>query len=248
MTSPFRSGSTEARWVDFHTSGADSLTPESQNRSVAEVAVSERSPSVGTREAMTASMVGDREPIAVELPAARTAVEQSNPDAEREWALARLERFHSDGNPLSDADGARMLIGLENLDTRDALWEDMSLTNAASHSALWQDLTRRAPDQVRTPAASMLGFASWLHRDVARAWCALEQAPDGQSYTMALTLATALETATDPQQWERIRGLIESPDVEESFIPKPRTTATAPSLRKPHLTISSRDVEACSKT
>ncbi len=193
-------------------------------------------------------MVGDRGPVAAALPAARAAVEQSTPSAEHAWALARLEQFHSDAILLSDAEGARLLIALESLDTRDALWEDLNLDNAASLGAFWLDLTRRAPDAVRTPAASMLGFASWFLGENARAWCALEQAPDGQQSTMALTLATALETATRPSQWEQIRELINTPGVDEPSIPRPRTTAADSSSPDPHLFDSPRDVEACAQT
>ena len=38
----------------------------------------------------------------------------------------RLEQFHTDGNRLSDRDGARMLVALESISTRDALWADMT--------------------------------------------------------------------------------------------------------------------------
>src|SRR3546814_10654640 len=61
----------------------------------------------------------------------------------------------------------------------------MSRENHTSHMALWNDLTRRAPDEVRAAPASMLGFASWLHGDGAKAWCALDQVPADRPYSMA---------------------------------------------------------------
>jgi hypothetical protein len=62
-----------------------------------------------------------------------------------------------------------MLVALETIGTRDVLWEDMTKENHTSHHAIWNDLTRRAPDEVRAAPASMLGFASWLHGDGAKA-------------------------------------------------------------------------------
>src|SRR3546814_12937474 len=94
-------------------------------------------------------MVGDREPIAQLIPAARAAAADSSPALERDWALDRLEQFHTDGNRLSDVDGARMLVALETIGTRDAVWEDISRENTTSHMALWNDPPRRAPDTGR---------------------------------------------------------------------------------------------------
>ncbi|MGP4029829.1 DUF4192 family protein [Actinomadura sp. 3N407] len=37
------------------------------------------------------------------------------------------------------------------------------------HTALWTDLTRRAPDEVRTAAATMLAFSGWLGSNGAKA-------------------------------------------------------------------------------
>ena len=107
------------------------------------------------RASLAASLVGDREPIARVLETARASTAASTPGVERDWALDRLEQFHADGNRLSDLDGSRMLVALETISTRDALWEDMRTHNAPSHIALWTDLTRRAPDEVcATPAWS----------------------------------------------------------------------------------------------
>ena len=117
--------------------------------------------------------------------------------------MNRLAQFHADGNRLSDVDGARMLVALETISTRDALWGDMSGQNTASHTELWTDLTRRAPDEVRAAPAAMLGFASWLRGDGAKAWCALDQVPADQPYSMAALVASALQNALHPREWQR---------------------------------------------
>jgi hypothetical protein len=65
---------------------------------------------------------------------------------------------------------ARLLVAIENLPTRDGSLKRIATDNADSSRALWTDLTRRAPHQVRTPAATLLAFFSWLSGDGADAW------------------------------------------------------------------------------
>ena len=115
-----------------------------------------------------------------------------------------------------------MLVALETISTRDALWEDMSTQNSARHVALWTDLTRRAPDEVRAAPAAMLGFASWLHGDGARAWCALDQVPADRPYSMAAIVASALQNALHPREWERHQAQLReiATEFDESFVPK----------------------------
>jgi hypothetical protein len=97
-------------------------------------------------------------------------------------------------------------VAIESTGTRDALWEDMSRETATSHTALWTDLTRRAPDEVRTPAATLLAFSSWLGGNGAKAWCALDQIPDGPPYSMASLVATVLQDGVNPAVWEQLRA------------------------------------------
>src|SRR3546814_13473533 len=112
--------------------------------------------------------------------------------------MDRIEQFHTGGNRLSDVDVARLLVALETIGTRDAVWEDMSRENHTSHMALWNDLTRRAPDEVRAAPASMLGFARWLHGDASKARCAPAKAPADRHYPMEAAPATAPQTDTPP--------------------------------------------------
>lgn len=173
-----------------------------------------------SREAMAASLVGDREPMVAALPAAEAQVR--DPRTERDWALARLAQFHADGFRLSDIDGARLLVSLRTVSTRDALWQDMSAQNAASHIALWTDLTRRAPDEVRAAPAAMLGFASWLNGQGARAWCALDQVPVGPPYPMAAVVAVTVQNGIHPREWELLRDQLRelAAELDESFVPE----------------------------
>ena len=223
ITTHIRLWADSDRWREFNT-GQSGLRTQATAERVATTTVLTGAPQpAASRASMAASMVGDREPIAQLLPAARAAAASSTPNAERDWALDRVEQFHADGNRLSDVDGARLLVALETIGTRDALWEDMSRENVPSHKALWTDLTRRGPDEVRAAPASMLGFASWLHGDGAKAWCALDQVPADRPYSMAAIVASALQNGIHPREWDRYQTQMRelAGELDESFIPQP---------------------------
>lgn len=213
------------RWVEFNTGAAGNQTQEAADRVAATTVLAGAVQPATSRASMAASLVGDHEPLAAALPAARRTAQCSTPTVEREWALDRLAQFHTDGRRLSDPDGARMLVALESIATRDALWDDMSRENITSHIALWSDLTRRAPDEVRAAPAALHGFSSWLNGDGARAWCALDQVPADQPYPLAAIVASALQHGLHPREWERanaqMRGI--AGELDESFVPSPRT-------------------------
>jgi uncharacterized protein DUF4192 len=221
--SPLRLWATDERWVDLNTDRAGNRSPETATRIAAEtVAVGAPQPAAN-RESLLASLVGDREPVAAMLPYAHVIAEQSPPLFESAWALERLEQFHADGNRLTDVDATRMLVALEDIKCRDAIWDDMNGDNIASHVTLWTDLTRRAPDEARALAASLLAFSSWLNGDGARAWCALEQVPSDRNYSMAGIVASALHNGLDPHVWDDDREVIRAvaSDVDESYVPPP---------------------------
>lgn len=216
---PLRVWATEKRWVELNSGQAGTRTRAAATRIAAEVAFAGHTAPAANRQELADSLVGDRAPVAGLLAGARAASTISGTEAERTWAVERLEQFGHDGLRLSDPDAARMLLSLEHKPTRDALWTDMSRANATTHVALWTDLTRRAPDEVRTPTATMLAFSSWLSGQGAKAWCALDQIPPGSPpYAMATIIATALHNATPPSAWEEARITSEG---TEAFIPKP---------------------------
>jgi hypothetical protein len=206
VATPLRIWATGERWVEFNSGEAGNRTRETGTRISAEAVMAGRARPAATRESLAESLVGDRAPVAQLLPAARAAAETSNTTAERDWAVGRLEQFHADGNRLNDHDAAQMLVALPSTKVRDALWQDMSRDNATEHTALWTDLTRRAPDEVRTPAATLLAFSSWLNGDGAKAWCALDQIPDGAPYSMAALVATVLQEGVNPAVWQRMQA------------------------------------------
>jgi hypothetical protein len=223
ITTDLRLWADGERWREFNTGATGLQTQAAAERIATKTVLTGAVQPAANRASLAASLVGDREPFAQILPEARAAAVTRSPSGEREWALDRLEQFHTDGNRLTDVDGARMLVALETISTRDALWEDMSTQNTASHISLWTELTRRAPDEVRAAPASMLGFASWLRGDGAKAWCALDEVPADRPYSMAAIVASALQNGLHPREWERHQAQMRevAAELDESFVPKP---------------------------
>lgn len=161
-----------------------------------------RAQPANNRDALAASLIGDREPVAQLLPETRVDSAQSTPRREGPWALGRLQQFHADGVRLADGEAARLLVAVESIPIRDALWNDIGRDNAATHVALWTDLTARAPDEVRAAPASLLGFAAWQSGNGAMAWCALDQVPKNRPYALAGLVAAAVQDGMHPREWE----------------------------------------------
>ena len=169
------------RWYDLDSGDSGLQTEAARDELAATTVLAGRAQPVSNRDAVAATLVADRAPVAELLPDAREESAQSKPRRERPWALGRLQQFHADGARLTDGDAARLLVAVESIPIRDALWNDIGRDNAATHVALWTDLTARAPDEVRAAPASLLGFAAWRSGNGAMAWCALDQVPTEQA-------------------------------------------------------------------
>lgn len=214
---PIRLWAIADRWTDLNSGDTGARSAESTTRMAAEAAFLGRPQPAPSRGSLADALTGDRAPVDAVLHQARTVAQQEPPEAQHDWAVGRLAQFHTDGRSLSDADAARILVALESTPTRDALWGDMSRENSTRHVELWSDLTSRAPDEVRTPAASLLAFSSWLQGDGAKAWVALDQIPaDAEPYAMANLTTLVLEQGIHPDLFEDAKEtFVES----EAFIP-----------------------------
>lgn len=217
---PVRLWTNDSVWVEFNTSATGRCSQDAADRMAAASVYGGSARPVASRETMAASLTGDRKPVAALLDDDKPV--RATFAAEREWAGMRVAKFLADGARLSDVDAARLLVAVQTTSTRDALWGQMTRETSRDHQALWIDLTRRAPDQVRAPAASLAAFSSWLAGDGAKAWCALDQVPVDQPYSMAAIVAGVLEAALSPSEWEAHRtglaGL--ASELDESFVPR----------------------------
>ncbi len=196
----------DEHWGDLDSGATGVQTATARERYATETASYGRTQPVASRQALEASLVGDRGPVAALLPGVQEAANDRNPRAEGRWALDRLQQFHRDGVRLSDDDAARLLVAVGSLPIRDLLWADMEHGTAGSHVSLWTDLTSRAPDEVRAAPASMLGFASWLSGDGAMARCALDQVPGDEPYALASLVWAAVEGGVNPREWTEGRS------------------------------------------
>lgn len=115
-----------------------------------------------------------------------------------------VARFASDQQPLTDAAAARMLAAIQEPGPRDAAWAAMSQNDAPAHAALWRDLTRRAPEEARTPAAALLAFSAWLAGDGAEANLALDLIPASSDYNLARFTDALVQAAVPPSAWETV--------------------------------------------
>lgn len=228
----------EGSWTDLDSGRGGPRTRAAQTLMAAELVVAGRRAPAAGRDELASQLVGDPGPVAEQLPGIRDLAAVNGAPAERAWAVHRIAQFETDETVLSNRDAARLLVAVEDLGTRDDALMRIACDNAATQSALWSDLTRRAPDEVRTAPATLLGFSAWLGGDGAGAWIALDQIPAGhESYRLAHILGQALEQALPPTAWESVGSGV---DGVESAIPGPRFEGRgsrripeSPSLRQP---------------
>lgn len=200
---PARIWVTEDAWTDLATGNGGPRTREAQTMITAEFVVAGRQAPAAGRDQLAARLVGDRGPVADQLAGVRNWAALNGAAAERAWVAHRIDRFDVDGVALSDRDAARLLVAVEDIAARDDALMRISTDNADTHQALWTDLTRRAPDEVRTPAATLLAFSCWLGGDGASAWMALDQVPaENQGYPLAELVSQTLEQAVPPSAWD----------------------------------------------
>ncbi|MBD8869665.1 DUF4192 domain-containing protein [Nocardioides donggukensis] len=138
--------------------------------------------------------------------------------AEARWVRDTLCEAVADGTTLAPADAGRLLVALQDRDTRNLAWSTITPATCTGHVDLWSELVRCSPEDLVAEPAALLGFAAWLAGSGALAWCALDRAlavePD---HALAADVGMLLENAVPPSAWERPRvgGSGAAPDGEE---------------------------------
>jgi hypothetical protein len=106
---------------------------------------------------------------------------------------------------MSIHDAATLLLAVQDLTVRDAVWARLSRRNAAGQLELWRHVMRTAPDKLLGPAGALTGFAAWLDGQGALAWCAVERVDTvSPGYPMCLLLRSILDAAVSPEVWDRL--------------------------------------------
>ena len=231
------------QWTDLATGSTGQVREESRARMAAESVFGGQRMPKASRDELALDLQGSPEDVAAvatQLPAARAYVagllDHGDLDGEADWVRDVVGTFVEDHVPLADAAAARMLADTEVLGLRDAAWELMRQDSAAAHAALWRDLTRRAPEEVRTPAATLLAFSSWLSGNGAKAHVALDLVPDRKEYALAHLTEIALQEALPPSLWEAAAAgpattMPSSPALQQAHLSQPAPPRHPPDPR-----------------
>ena len=195
-------------WTDLNTGITGHVCQESRARMAAESVFAGHRMPAASRDDLALDLQGTADEIsavAAQLQAARAYVAglgDGDLQDEAGWIRDVIGIFVEDQVPPTHSVAARILAGTEILLLRDAAWEVMERDNAQAHVALWRDLTRRAPLEVRMPAAALLAFSSWLAGNGAQAHIALDLVPDHKGYALAQMTETLLQEALSPKLWD----------------------------------------------
>jgi len=102
---------------------------------------------------------------------------------------------------------ARVLLGLLDVDGREAPCAPITRETVGDHVRLWTDAVQRAPDELVAAPAAVLAFAAWLFGHGALAWCAVDRCwavePDNP---LAALVSNALTQAVSPSEWFRMEA------------------------------------------
>lgn len=128
---------------------------------------------------------------------------------ESAWSMRHLGRLLRRGERCDDQSAGRLLRAVAHPLIRDAVMGTLDTEIADAWVQVWRDLTRRAPEEVLAPAASILGMGAWAAGDGALAWCAHDRAHEG-TVPCGLTgvLAELLTRAVPPSSWSRLREVV----------------------------------------
>jgi hypothetical protein len=119
--------------------------------------------------------------------------------------IADLVDLRLEAGRFSTAELARVLLGLQEGEGRDAALAVMSRDAAPRHVRLWTDAVQRAPAELVAAPAAVLALAAWLAGHGALAWCAVDRArAAGPELTLISLVADLLTRAVPPSTWSRI--------------------------------------------
>jgi hypothetical protein len=123
--------------------------------------------------------------------------------AEAVWATGVVQGLVSSGELPDDATAARLIGGLALPEVRDAHWVDRSGAAAAAHARVWAGLLRRCPDRSLAAVASLTAMLRFRSGDGARAWCALDRAPDAAGHSLGSLVIELLTHGISPAEVDR---------------------------------------------
>lgn len=162
-------------------------------------AVLEGRPIHRDRAALAAEVSGDPR-AAADVGAALSTTRLCSPAAEAAWATATVERLVAADAVADDVTAARLAEGLALGEVRDAHWTGHTGEGAAAHAQVWADLLVRCPDRHLAAVASVTAMLRFRSGDGARAWCALDRAPDAAGHSLGSLVTDLLTHGISPAE------------------------------------------------
>lgn len=155
----------------------------------------------GSREELAALLHGPGAGVEAVERARRRAVPLA-PDRMATEVLAALSRRRFDDTTL-----AGVLLGLLDVNGRDAAWADLDRGTARDHVELWTDAVQRSPEDLVAAPAAVLALAAWLAGHGALAWCAVDRSQEVEpDNSLARLVSDLLVAAVPPSCWDSLWG------------------------------------------
>ncbi|MEN3357185.1 MAG: hypothetical protein V7637_1167 [Mycobacteriales bacterium] len=128
-------------------------------------------------------------------------------------AIHRARGGRSGGRPLlADREVARLLVGLVDIRSRDACWQDLDLRCSPEAFAVCWQLAQRSLPPYRSAPLFLLGWAAWRRGDGALARVAAERVLEQDvGYEAARLLLVALDHGLHPDELPGLAGRRDHP-------------------------------------
>jgi hypothetical protein len=143
---------------------------------------------------------GMRQALArVDAALAERVADEASLQSVRAESIGLLTAAVDSGQPLSDDEAARLVLGLDDIVVRDACCEWATTERSGPARRLWTQLARRAVPPWGTVPLSLVGWFAYLDGDATLASIAVARCLRADpSYRLALLLRGALQRAVDP--------------------------------------------------
>lgn len=129
--------------------------------------------------------------------------------AEQRWVRERVAGLVRRGRSPDDPTAARIIRAVGVGSIRFVLVTDLELETAPEWVELWRDLTRRAPEEVAAPVASLLGMSAWVAGNGALAWCAWDRAMEAPGWCPLTDVLNEVQArAIPPTHWPGVRDKV----------------------------------------
>lgn len=137
-------------------------------------------------------------------PAVRSALARARVPSVRRVDALLADLLDTGERPDADQLATLLLVAEEGR-LRERVQRRLTRATAPRLVDLWSEVVRRAPEERVADAAALLGLCAWVSGHGALAWCAVDRAREVEPpHGLAGMVATLLEAAVPPQEWEAL--------------------------------------------